>query len=89
MAFPATNDIDVVAKIVPSIVEDFCAAVSLDFYIDSGEVRHAIWNGRPSKHDPDFRAHKFDIFPAGDDRFCPMRARTPTLYSTSVAGLRT
>jgi hypothetical protein len=82
-----TNDIDVVAKIAPSIVEDFCAAVSNDFYIDSGEIRNAIWNGRSFNVIHFKSAHKFDIFPAGEDRFVQSQLTRRRYTTTSVAGL--
>jgi hypothetical protein len=82
-----TNDIDVVANIPPSLVEDFCGAVSPAFYVDSGEVRNAIWGGRSFNVIHFKSAHKFDIFPAGEDRFIRSQLTRRRYTTTRVPGL--
>ena len=82
-----TNDIDIVANIALELVDDFCAAVSPDFYVDSAEVQFAIRTARSFTVIHFESSHKFDIFPAGEDRFVQSQLARRRYTTTSVAGL--
>jgi hypothetical protein len=82
-----TKDIDVVADISLDIVSEFCAVLAPRFYADAEQAVFAIGAGRAFNVIHLKSAHKFDIFPAGKDRFIRSQLARRRYSTTSVAGL--
>jgi hypothetical protein len=81
-----TNDIDVVADIAPAIVEEFCEALAPSFYADAEQAELAIRVGRAFNVIHLKSAYKFDIFPAGKDRFVQSQLARRRYATTSLSG---
>jgi hypothetical protein len=64
-----TNDIDIVVQIPDFQVAEFAAALGPEFYCDIQAMREGFRLGRPANvvHKPS--VFKFDLFPAGENRF--------------------
>jgi hypothetical protein len=82
-----TKDIDVVAKIPIEIVGEFCAVLAPTFYADSEQAELAIRVGRAFNVIHLKTAYKFDIFPAGEDRFIRSQLTRRRYTTTNVPGL--
>jgi hypothetical protein len=82
-----TNDIDVVAKITPAIIADFCTVLAPAFYADAEQAARAIRMGRAFNVIHLRSAYKFDIFPAGEDRFIHSQLTRRRYTTTRVPGL--
>ena len=82
-----TKDIDVVAKIPLEIVAEFCAILAPAFYADADQAKLAIRGGRAFNVIHVKTAYKFDIFPAGEDRFMHSQLARRRYTTTSVPGL--
>jgi hypothetical protein len=82
-----TKDIDVVAKIPIEIVGEFCAVLAPTFYADSEQAELAIRVGRAFNVIHLKTAYKFDIFPAGEDRFRRSQLARQHYTTTDVPGL--
>lgn len=64
-----TSDIDIVVQITNAQVAEFAAALGPEFYCDVQTMREAFRLGRSANviHRPS--VFKFDLFPAGENRF--------------------
>jgi hypothetical protein len=82
-----TKDIDVVAKIPLDIVAEFCAVLAPTFYADAEQAAFAIQAARAFNVIHLKTAYKFDIFPAGQDRFIRSQLARRRYTTTTVAGL--
>ena len=82
-----TNDIDILADLPPGRVAEFCAALAPAFYIDIEAVEPAIRTGRPFNAIHLRGAYKFDIFPAGEDRFAQSELTRCRYTTTTITGL--
>lgn len=82
-----TNDIDVVAKITPEIIADFCAVLAPAFWADAEDAELAIRLGRAFDVIHLNSAYKFDIFSAGEDRFIHSQLARRRYITTTVPGL--
>ena len=82
-----TNDIDVVAKITPEIIADFCTVLAPAFYADAEQAALAIRLRRAFNVIHLKSAYKFDIFPAGEDRFIHSQLTRRRYTTTRVPGL--
>lgn len=67
--FRFTNDIDIVVQIPDFLMSEFAAALGPDFYFDLQTMRESFRMGRSANviHKPS--VFKFDLFPAGENRF--------------------
>lgn len=81
------SGIDVVAGIAPEVVAEFCAVLAPTFYADADEAGLAIRGGRAFNIIHLKSAYKFDIFPAGQDRFRRSQLARRRYTTTTVAGL--
>jgi hypothetical protein len=81
------GDIDVVADIAPEVVAEFCAALAPTFYADADEAGLAIRGGRAFNVIHFKSAYKFDMFPAGQDRFRRSQLARRRYTTTDVPGL--
>jgi hypothetical protein len=82
-----SGDIDVVGDIAPKIVAQFCAALAPNFYSDAGHAELAVRGGRAFNVIHLKSAYKFDIFPAGADRFAHSQLARRHYITTTVPGL--
>jgi hypothetical protein len=82
-----TKDIDVVAKIRLDSVAEFCAILAPAFYADADQAKFAICARRAFNVIHLKSAYKFDIFPAGEDRFIHSQLARRRYTTTSVPGL--
>jgi hypothetical protein len=82
-----TKDIDIVADMAPAIVEEFCEVLASSFYADAEQAALAIRDGRAFNVIHLKSAYKFDIFPAGKDRFVQSQLARRRYATTSIAGL--
>jgi hypothetical protein len=82
-----TNDIAIVSDLPAGLVEDFCAALGPAFYADPEAARKAIEAGRAFNVIHMEGAYKFDIFPAGEDRFARSELARRRYTRTAITGL--
>jgi hypothetical protein len=82
-----TNDIDIVADLTPDIMGEFCSALAPAFHIDLETANLAVRSGRPFNVIHLKGAFKFDIFPAGDDRFARSELARRRYITATVTGL--
>ena len=82
-----TNDIDIVADLTPDVIGEFCSALEPTFHIDPETANLALRTGRPFNVIHLKGAYKFDIFPAGDDRFALSDLARRRYITATVTGL--
>lgn len=81
-----TNDIDIVVLIPDSQLDEFAAALGPDFYCDLQTMREAFRRGRSANviHKPS--VFKFDLFPAGENRFRLTELKRRVFKAAQFAG---
>jgi hypothetical protein len=82
-----TNDIDVVADLLPERVDEFCAALRPAFYVDAETAEQTLKTGRPFNIIHLKSTFKFDIFPVGADRFARSELARRQYTTSTITGL--
>ncbi len=82
-----TNDIDILADLSTDQLAEFCEVLLPRFYVDEETARRALEAGRAFNVIHVKAAYKFDIFPAGQDRFAHSQLARRRYTTTSVMGL--
>jgi hypothetical protein len=76
-SYRATEDIDVLARILPSHAAELAQALGKDWYADADQIRAAVIAGRAFNLIYIPFSQKVDVFPAKDD-FCVAQLRRAT-----------
>ncbi len=65
----ATNDVDLLAELLPAQAQVFAQELGPDFYADPDMIRDALFNGRSFNVIHLKTTYKFDFFPVAGDPF--------------------
>lgn len=79
----STNDVDIVADILPDDLDALVDAISTDFYVSRAAARQAVRSGGSFNVIHVAAAVKVDVFVAGEDRFEQERLRLRQLVAIS------
>jgi hypothetical protein len=85
VSYRATEDIDVLARILPRQVTDLAEALGNEWYAEAGQMRDAIAGGRAFNLIYIPFSQKVDVFPAKDE-FCAAQLQRATTLPLPALG---